>query len=162
MKRTITCLIIVFFCAPSGFAQTKRNNRSAIPTPETAGGKCAVTVRNDLIPNRGVVVVGCDSFGITATYIAIGTDGKPKQMYGPSGGGIVVFDTRMNLIFKWEACSACGGFFSHFAGTQKVQGHNALMVKLVNGPRLDAGGTAEPTVPLYFNGREFKFAEIPR
>src|SRR5215218_9984299 len=148
--------MIVLFCAPGSFAQSKRGKR--FPTPNAMGGKCAVTVRNDLLPNRGVVVVGCDSFGITELFI--NTQGRPE--FGPSNGGIVVFDAEMKLLFKWKACSACGGFFSHFAGTKKVGGHNALLVKLVGGPRLDAGGRAEPIVPLYFNGKEIKFAEIPR
>jgi hypothetical protein len=151
MKRTITCLMIVLFCAISTFAQAKRAKR--FPTPDAGGGKCAVTVRNDLLPNRGVVVVGCDSFGNAKTFIAV--DGT--QQYGPSTGGIIVFDSEMNVIFRWTACTACGGFFSGFAGTKKVQGHNALLITLVGGPRRDDGRPTPPLMlPLYFNGREFK------
>lgn len=160
MKPTITYityLMIVLFCASSSFAQAKRGKRSAIPTPY-ASGRCAVTVRNDLLPNRTVVVVGCADFGISEVK---SPDGEIAG-YRPTNGGIVVFDDELNLIFKWEACSACGGFFSHFAGTKKVQGHNALMIKLVDGPLMEGGGRAEPTVPLYFDGRQFRFAEMPQ
>ena len=98
--------------------------------------------------------MGCDSIGDLVTTPLGG--GFYDSTFG--WGGIVVFDAQMNLIYKWDACSACGGFFSHFAGTKKVRGRNALLVKLINGPRMDAGGRADPTVPLYFDGKKFTFA----
>lgn len=149
MKRTITCLMILLFCAPSSLAQAKRGKR--FPTPDAKGGKCAVTVRDDLIPKKSVVIMGCDSFGVSQ-----------ENFLDWSTGGIVVLDKDLNLIFKWNACTACGGFFSHFAGIKKFRGRNALMVKLYNGPRSDIGNiAAQLTLPLYFNGKEFKFAEMP-
>jgi len=81
-----------------------------------------------------------------------GADGKPRCCR-PTNGGIVVLDDELNVIFKWDACGACGGFFNQFAGTKKVKGHNALMVKLDG---------AAGTVPLYFDGRTFRFAEKPQ
>jgi hypothetical protein len=164
-KRLIllsTCLTILFLIAPNKVEAQKRKTTTKTNriTTTVQSGKCSVVVRNDLVPNRGIVVVGCDSFG-NIPFIALNDNGTTRQDYIPSNGGLIVFDAEMNIIFKWEACSACGGFFSSFAGMKKFKGHNALMVKLVNGPRLDGGGRAEPTVPLYFNGKEFKFAEIP-
>jgi hypothetical protein len=138
--------MIALFCAPSSFAQAKPGKRSAIPS-----GKCAVTVRDDLIPKKSVVVVGCDSFGVSQ-----------ENFQDWSTGGLVVLDKDLNLLFKWNACTACGGFFSRFAGIKKFRGRNALMVSLYNGPRSDIGNiAAQLTLPLYFNGKEFKFAEMP-
>ena len=113
MKRTITCLMIVLFCVPSSFAQAKRGKRAAIPIVKTEakGEKCAVTVRDDLLPNRTVVVVGCDSFGIAE----VKSIGGEIIGFRPTNGGIVVFDDELRLLYTWTACSACGGFFSHFA-----------------------------------------------
>lgn len=170
MKRTITCLMIVLFCAPSIFAQAKRGKRSAIPIvkSEAKGQKCAVTVRDDLVPNRTVVVVGCGSFGLGEVK---SIDGEVLG-YRPTNGGVVVFDDELNLIFKWDACVACGGFFSRFAGTKKVRGHNALMIEVYgtrSDPLMEGGGRAKPTapvylptVPLYFDGRQFRFAKMPQ
>jgi len=152
-------MAVLFLAAPNKVeAQKKATNKSMASAAATQVAKCAVAVRNDLIPKRGVVVVGCDSFGDTP-FMALNNDGTERETTIPSNGGLIVFDAEMNVIFKWEACSACGGFFSHFAGTKKIRGHNALMVQLVNGPRMDAGGRLEPIVPLYFDGRKFTFAD---
>lgn len=128
---------------------TNKSNRSTFVEPPA---KCAVVVRNDLVPNRGIVVVGCDSFG-NIPFMALNDNGTTRQDYIPSNGGLIVFDAEMNVIFKWEACSACGGFFSRFAGSKKFKGYNALWVHLDG---------AAGTIPLYFDGKVFKFAEMPR
>ena len=144
LSRISLLLLLLFLLIPSMVsAQKKKPTKKANQNVTiTQSGKCIATVRNDLIPKKSVVVVGCDYFG----------DGN---------GGIVVLNDELQIIYKWDACSACGGFFSRFAGTTKVKGHKALLIQLVNGPRLDAGGRVEPIVPLYFDGKEFKFAEIP-
>lgn len=137
-------------------AQKKATNN---PDRGTATGwpvKCSVVVRNDLMPNMGVVVVGCDTFGI---HLGDFTDMQGKRPPWPSNGGIIVFDADMNVLLKWEACTACGGIFSHFAGVKKVKGRNALMVQLINGPRLETGITSTPIVPLYFDGTKFRFID---
>lgn len=156
----LASVVILLFLATSnkvGAQKRKTTTKTNRITTTAQAGKCSVVVRNDLIPNRGVVVVGCDSFGNTP-FIALADNGTTRQDYIPSNGGLIVFDAEMNVIFKWEACSACGGFFSHFAGTKKVKGHNALMVYLVNGPRNEKGITTQLTLPLYFNGKNFTFA----
>ena len=134
-------------------AQKKATNKSNRGAAAAQAVKCSVVVRNDLLPNRGVVVVGCDSFGVGEGF----RDMQGKPMLVPSTGGIIVFDADMNVLFRWAASTASGGFFSSFAGTKKVKGHNALLVKLVGGPRRDDGKPTPPLLlPLYFNGREFK------
>lgn len=150
-------MVVLFLVAPNKVeAQKKATNRSIRSAATAQAGKCSVEVRNDLLPNRGVVVVGCDSFGDTP-FTALNDNGTTRQDYIPSTGGLIVFDAEMNVIFRWTACTACGGFFSSFAGTKKVRGHNALLVKLVGGPRRDDGKPTPPLVlPLYFNGKEFK------
>ena len=150
---SIGLVAVLFLSTTSVEAQKRKSANKANKSVAIAqAGKCSAVVRDDLLPNRGVVVVGCDSFGNNPqAYLADG----PQSL--PSNGGIVVFDFEMNIIFRWEACVACGGFFSSFAGTKKVKGHNALLVKLVGGPRRDDGKPTPPLVlPLYFNGREFK------
>jgi hypothetical protein len=153
----VSVMVILFIATPNDVeAQKKATNKSNRSASTAQAGKCSVVVRNDLIPNRGVVVVGCDSFGNTP-FTALNDNGTTRQDYIPSNGGLIVFDAEMNVIFKWEACSACGGFFSSFVGTKKIKRHNALLVKLVNGPRRDDGKPTPPLVlPLYFNGKEFK------
>ena len=84
---------------------------------------------------------------------------KGERPLWPSNGGIIVFDADMNVLLKYEACTSCGGFFGHFAGVKRVKGRNALMVQLINGPRLDNGGTSTPIVPLYFDGTKFRFID---
>ena len=155
----VSVMVVLFLAAPTKIEAQKRKATSKASRVAIISqpGKCAVTVRKDLLPNRAVVVVGCDDLGIS---VIKSPDGSIES-FRPTNGGIVVLDDELNLIFKWDACSACGGFFSHFAGMKKFRGHNALIVQLVNGPRLDAGGRAEPTVPLYFNGKKFTFAEMP-
>ncbi|MGC2237810.1 MAG: hypothetical protein WA584_16720 [Pyrinomonadaceae bacterium] len=151
----VNLMAVLFIVVPIKVeAQKKATNKSNRSAPTAQAGKCSVVVRNDLLPNKGVVVVGCDSFGIHEAFINM--QGRPELF--PSNGGIIVFDADMNLIFKWEACTACGGFFSSFAGTKKIKGHNALLVKLVNGPRNEKGITTQLTLPLYFNGKTFTFA----
>ena len=88
------------------------------------------------------------------------TDMQGKRPLFPSNGGIIVFDADMNVLLKCEACTACGGIFSHFAGVKKVKGRNALMVQLINGPRLETGVTSTPIVPLYFDGMKFRFIDV--
>lgn len=143
-------IVILFLVMPNEIeAQkrkaTKKTNQSAAIA---SAGECSVVVRNDLLPNnRGVVVVGCDSFGIHEHFIDI--QGRPVLF--PSNGGILVFDADGNLIFKWQAQMLLG-VFDHFAGIRKVRGHNALMVRI-------KGGSGDGAVlPLYFNGKTFTFA----
>ena len=149
--------VVLFLAAPNKVeAQKKATNKSNRSAVIAQAGKCSVVVRNDLIPHRGVVVVGCDSFG-DYPFTALNDNGTTRQVPMPSNGGLIVFDTEMNIVFKWTASTSAGGFFSSFAGTKKVKGHNALLVKLVGGPRRDDGKpTAPALLPLYFNGREFK------
>lgn len=156
---SIGLVAVLFLSATTSVEAQKRkaiskSNRSAATAQ---AGKCSAVVRDDLLPNKAaVVVMGCDSIGGLVTKPLGG--GLYDSTFG--WAGIVVFDAQMNLIFKWDACSACGGFFSSFAGTKKVRGHNALMINLVNGPVADATGQRiQLTLPLYFNGKEFKFAE---
>ncbi|HRI02750.1 MAG TPA: hypothetical protein PLL77_03310 [Pyrinomonadaceae bacterium] len=144
-----TVMVVLFLFAPNEVEAQKRKTTAV--TNISPSAKCAVVVRNDLIPNRGVVVVGCDSFG-DIPFAALNDNGTTRQDYIPSNGGLIVFDAEMNVLFKWEACSACGGFFNRFAGTKKFKGRSALWVHL--------DGVAG-TIPLYFDGRTFKFAEMP-
>ena len=148
-------MAVLLLAAPIKTEAQKRKtaNRSAFIWPPA---KCAVTVRNDLIPHKGIVVVGCDSFGDTP-FSALNDNGTTRQDYIPNSGGLIVFDAEMNVVFRWTASTSAGGFFSSFAGTKKVKRHNALLVKLVGGPRRDDGKPTAPLLlPLYFNGREFK------
>jgi hypothetical protein len=127
--------------------QRKATNKANRSVATAQAGKCSVVVRNDLLPNRGVVVVGCDSFGLQEVF-PLNAQGRPELSLFPSSGGIVVFDADMNLIFKWEAQMLLGVFDS-FAGMKKVRGHNALMVRI-------KGGSGDGAVlPLYFNGKTF-------
>lgn len=106
-----------------------------IGNAEAKGEKCSVTVSDELAPGRTVVVVGC------------------------SGSGIAVLDRDLNLLYRWDACSACGGFFGSFAGTKTIKGRKALMVKMADGPRMESGDSAEPTIALHFDGKQFRFAD---
>src|SRR5258706_14119855 len=140
-----SAMVVLFLSAPNEVEAQKRQtttktNRAFIWPP----AKCAVTVRNDLIPHKGIVVVGCDSFGDTPLS-ALNDNGTTRQGYIPNSGGLIVFDADMNVVFRWTASTSAGGFFSSFAGTKKVKGHSALLVKLVGGPRRDDG---KPTAPL--------------
>lgn len=150
-------MVGLFLAAPHRVEAQKRATNKANPSVATAqAGKCSVVVRNDLLPKRGVVVVGCDSFG-NIPFEALNDNGTTRQDYIPNSGGLIVFDAEMNVVFRWTASTSAGGFFSSFAGTKKVKGHNALLVKLVGGPRRDDGKPTAPLLlPLYFNGREFK------
>ncbi len=137
--RIYILFLLLFLFIPSVVSAqkkkpTKKTNQSKITA---SAGKCSVVVRNDLIPNKVVVVVGCDSSELFITTNGI------------INGGIVVLDDEFNPIFKWTACSACG-YFSQFAGTKKVKGHNALLIKL-------DGRYGTVTHPLYFNGKTFTF-----
>lgn len=136
----VSVMVVLFIAAPNSVdAQKKKTTKKTNQSKITASaGKCSVVVRNDLLPNKSVVVVGCDSFG--------SSEGDESLI---PNGGIVVLDVEFNLIFKWTACEACGGFFSRFNGTKKVKGHTALMVETSKGY----------TIPLYFNGKEFTFAD---
>lgn len=117
---------------------------------QTALGKCTVITSNDLIPPRSVIIVACPQFSpleIGGTYDV------------PGNGGIAVLDADMKPLFQWTACGACGGSFERFLGVKKIRGYNALMIKMSNGPLLDSGGRAQPTIPLYFDGNRFHFAD---
>lgn len=151
-------MAVLFIATPNGIeAQKKATNKSNRKAIIEWPAKCSAVVRNDLIPNLGVVVVGCDTFGI---HVGDFTDMQGNRPLFPSNGGIIVFDADMNVLLKWEACTACGGIFSHFAGDKKVKGRNALMVQLINGPRLDNGVTSTPIVPLYFDGKRLRFIDV--
>lgn len=126
------------------------NLESDFHAQKATSGKCAVTVRDDLMPPRVVVIVGCDGFD--PLYLGGTYD-------NPSNGGITVLDADMKPLFHWTACSACGGFFERFVGVKKIRGYNALMIKMSNGPLMDSGGRAQPTIPLYFDGNRFHFAD---
>ena len=105
------------------------------PTTPADVKKCSQTIVDGLAPGQTVVVVGC------------------------SGSGIEVLDRDRRLLYRWDACSACGGFFGSFAGVRTINGQMALMVKMVDGPRMDGGGRAEPTIALHFDGKQFQFAD---
>jgi len=152
-------MVGLFLVAPNKVeAQKKATNTSKQSAVVHPPAKCAVVVRNDIVPDKGIVVVGCDSFGI---HEALFTDMQGKRPLWPSNGGIIVFDADLNVLLKYEACTACGGFFDSFAGVKKIKGRNALMVQLVNGPRLDATGvTSVPIVPLYFDGKRLRFIDV--
>jgi hypothetical protein len=139
ISRIYILFLLLFLFVPSFVSAQKKKNtkKSKQSNTVTQSGKCSVVVRNDLIPNKVVVVVGCNSseFFITTNGII--------------SGGIVVLDDEFNPIFKWTACSACG-YFSQFAGSKKVKGHNALLIKL-------DGRYGTVTEPLYFNGKMFMF-----
>lgn len=128
--------VVLFLVAPNIVEAQKKATKTNRSTATAPAGKCSVVVRNDLLPNRVVVVVGCDSADFS-------TDGSINN-------GIVVLDEEFNPIFKWKGCSACG-WFSRFAGSKKVKGHNALFIEL-------DGRVGTVTVPLYFDGKKFTFA----
>lgn len=151
-------MVVLFLVVPNN-VEAQKKKTAKIKTAIPIGTKCAVTVSTDLVPKRTFVVVGCDSFPIERVILS--PDGFAKSMSGPYGG-IVVLDSDLQVVFTWYSCLACAGSFSHFAGTKKVKGHNALMVYLVDGPVSDATGRAsQNTVPLYFDGKKFRFAEMP-
>lgn len=100
-----------------------------------AGQRCAVTVVDGLAPGRSVVVVGCN------------------------GSGIAVLDTDLQLLFRWDACSACGGFFGAFAETKVIKGRKVLMVQMTNGSRMEDGSSDAPKIALHFDGQQFRFAD---